>query len=555
MKQLILCAAILASTISIAQDEQGSFYGGFESNSQWLLDDDGLKELDADPGFVAPEDQLRSNNYFQLNYNYGKFSAGVQYETYLPSALLGYSPDYDNNNGIATYFLNFKNEQLDITGGYFYEQFGNGLILRTWEDRQLGINSALRGIRVKFDPLPYFGMTAIFGEQRNAFELSEGVISGLDANFDIGNAAKLGSLDLKMGVSYVNRYQDRGTNLAIPSNVGAYGARLDFSSGNVYGGIEVLSKEEDVIAKEGVLDSNRLYDGTAVQLNLGYSQKGLGINSTFRRLENFAFYSDRLAEGNQFNMQLINYTPSLTKQQDYMLTNIYVYNAQPRIYVDALEQRVGEIGGQTDIYYTFPKESFFGKYGTKLAVNFSYYGALETTFYEDQSYDVEFIGKGHNYFRDINFEIKNRWSSHFNSVLTFQNVLVDKGVVLGGPIDVQGDIEASVVVAEGTVKFEGGKSLRIVGQHLWTKQDRKEWAGGVVEYVFNSSFSLYVADAWNYGGQGEIHYYNVGGSYTKGRARLGMNYGRQRGGLICVGGVCRFVPENNGLSVNLSVNF
>lgn len=554
MKKLLLCAAIFASTLSYSQEE-GSFFGGFESNSQWLLDDDGLKELETDQGFVAPEDQFRSNNYFQLNYNYGKFTAGVQYETYLPSALLGYSPDFDNGNGIATYYLNFKNEQLDITGGYFYEQFGNGLILRSWEDRQLGINTALRGVRIKFDPYPYLGITGVYGQQRNAFEVSEGVINGMDVNFDLGMAAGFGELDLKLGASYVSRYQDRGTNEALPSNVGAYGARMDWSIGNFNGGIEGVIKEEDALANEGVLVSNRLYDGTALQVNLGYSQKGLGINSTFRRLENFSFYSDRLAEGNQFNQQLINFVPALTKQQDYLLTNIYVYNAQPRLIADQLEQRAGEVGTQTDVYYTFPKESFFGKYNTKIAANFSYWGGLETTFYEDASYDVEFIGKGDRYFRDINFEVKNKWSKTFSSVLTFQNVIADKGVVLGGPLGVQGDIKSNVVVAEGTIQLENGKSLRMAGQHLWTQQDRKDWAGGVVEYNFNTRFALYAADAWNYGGDGEIHYYNFGGSYTQGRARLGMNYGRQRGGLICVGGVCRFVPENNGFSMNLSVNF
>ena len=51
------------------------------------------------------------------------------------------------------------------------------------------------------------------------------------------------------------------------------------------------------------------------------------------------------------------------------------------------------------------------------------------------------------------------------------------------------------------------------------------------------------------------HYYSVGGSYSKGRTRLGVNYGRQRGGLICVGGVCRYVPENTGVTANLTVSF
>ena len=103
-------------------------------------------------------------------------------------------------------------------------------------------------------------------------------------------------------------------------------------------------------------------------------------------------------------------------------------------------------------------------------------------------------------------------------------------------------------------KFEGSKSVRFVVQHLWAEKDRKNWAAAVLEYNFNSRFALYVADNWNYGDT-DIHYYSVGGSYSKGRTRLGVNYGRQRGGLICIGGVCRFVPENTGVTANLTVSF
>lgn len=556
MKKLSFIAAILASTIFFAQEteEKGFFFGGFESNSQWLQPDDDL--LTFDPGASPlPEDRFRANNYLLLNYNYGKFTAGIQYESYLPSSLLGYSPDFNGANGVALYYLQYKDKSLDITGGYFYEQFGNGLLLRTWEDRQLGINTAMHGARVKFNPYSFLNLTALVGQLRDGFQLSEGVVSGLDASLDLGDLAQLESLSLRWGVSYVNRYQDKGTNFALPVNVSAYGSRIDFSAGNFYGGVEAGIKDEDVIANEGAVISNRLYDGTAIQVNLGYSQKGFGINNTFRRLENFAFYSDRLAEGNLFNQQLINYTPGLTKQQDYLLTNIYVYNPQPRIITDNIEQRVGEVGVQTDIFYSAPKESFLGKYNTKIAFNFSYWAGLDTTFNDDLSYEVSFIGDGNRYFRDVNFEIKNSWNSKVSSILTFQNVITDKGIFSGGPLGVQGDIEATIVVAESTLKFENSRSLRMAGQHLWTQQDRKNWMGIEAEYSFNPALTVYIADAFNYGGEGELHYYSLGGSYTKGNARLGLNYGRQRGGLICVGGVCRFVPANNGLSANLSINF
>ncbi|MBF4986164.1 hypothetical protein FNJ87_18205, partial [Nonlabens mediterrranea] len=74
------------------------------------------------------------------------------------------------------------------------------------------------------------------------------------------------------------------------------------------------------------------------------------------------------------------------------------------------------------------------------------------------------------------------------------------------------------------------------------------------EYAFSPYLSMYVTDLYNYD-ETDIHYYSVGGSYTKGRTRVAMNYGRQRGGLVCVGGVCRFVPENTGLTLNISTNF
>lgn len=548
MKKLILGAFLLVGAIGFSQ-ENGYFFGGLESNSQWLLDDE-------DFGYFAPKEQFRSNNYLHLNYSLGKFTAGVQYESYLPKALEGYSPTWDNQNGIGTYYLNFRNETLDITAGYFYEQFGSGLLLRTWEDRQLGINNALKGVRVKFSPTATFNMTGVYGQTRNGFDVSEGVIQGLDANLDLSALMNIDAVDLKFGASYVGRYQDNGANDTIPASVNAYGGRLDFVAGKFYGGVEANTKDPDVLINETIVTSPQLFDGTALLVNLGYAQKGLGINTTFRRLENFAFYSDRYAEGNQYNEQIINYVPAITKQHDYLLSNIYVYNSQPRLLFTTNEQRAGEVGTQVDVYYSFDKESALGKVGTKLSGNFSYWAGLDTEFNKtDQNYDVKFIGKGDRYFRDLNIEIKNRWSSKWSTVASFQDVIIDKSVSKGGILGQQGDIRAQIAVIEGTRRFTGAKALRMELQHLWTADDDKNWAAGVLEYNFNSSLGVYVADSWNYGGPNNDHFYNIGGSYSKGRARFGLNYGRQRGGLICVGGVCREVPESSGVTANLVVTF
>jgi hypothetical protein len=364
------------------------------------------------------------------------------------------------------------------------------------------------------------------------------------------------AVDLKLGASYVGRYQSNGSSDTIPANVNAYGGRLDFVVSNFYGGVEAITKDPDVLINEEVVTTPQLFDGTALQVNLGYAQKGLGINSTFRRLENFTFYADRYAEGNQFNEQVVNYIPAITKQHDYLLSNIYVYNAQPRLLFTENEKRAGEVGTQVDVYYSFDKESALGKVGTKLAGNFSYWAGLEATYNtDDLTYDAKFIGDGDRYFRDLNIEIKNRWSSKWNTVLSYQDVIIDKAVSQGGILGSEGDIRAQIAVIEGTRRFEKGKALRMELQHLWTADDDKNWAAGVLEYNFNPSITVYAADSWNYGGEKELHYYSVGGSYSKGRARFAMNYGRQRGGLICVGGVCREVPASTGVTANLVVTF
>ena len=61
----------------------------------------------------------------------------------------------------SSLFRNVKNQlhhhhyfdNLTVTAGNFYEQFGSGLILRSFEERTLGIDNALDGLRLKYAPI------------------------------------------------------------------------------------------------------------------------------------------------------------------------------------------------------------------------------------------------------------------------------------------------------------------------------------------------------------------------------------------------------------------
>lgn len=553
MKKIFALTFALGFVLSAKAQDSGYFYGDFESNSQWLQSDSKL-------GFEAPDAQFRANNYFKLNYSYGNFTAGVQYESYQPQALLDYAPVLNGEDGISNYYLKYQDETLNITAGYFYDQFGSGLILRSYEDRQLGINNAIRGIRVKFTPTSFLTLKGDYGKQRYGFGLSDGMIQGLDADLDLGQLIGLGDWFVNVGGSYVGRFQKEEQADTLPNTTNAFAGRLDISKGKFYGGIEYVQLDKKALYNDRQVENSRLFDGNALQMDIGYAQSGFAINGTFRRLDNFSFYSDRRAEGNQYNQELINYVPALSKKQDYLLANIYVYQAQPRLFFNRdnpFESRSGEVGTQWDVYYTAKKGTALGgKYGTKFTGNFSYWGGLDTEFnYTNDTYKTEFVGKGPRYYRDFNFEIKKRWSESWSSAFTYINQIIDESITNGGTPGGQGDIKAQVGVIENTYEFGGGRSVRLELQHLWTKQDRKNWAGAMLEFNYTTNLSAFVADSWNYEGENEIHYYSVGLGYTKGRARLTLNYGRQRGGLLCVGGVCRYVSSNTGLSMNLAVAF
>ncbi|WP_396212869.1 DUF6029 family protein [Flavobacterium sp.] len=546
---------LLSTSISIYAQENkfGKIFGGLESNSQWYLNDKGQQT-------VHPEDPLRSNNYLFLNYNLDKWSAGLQVESYEKNALLNYNPKYKGTN-VATYFVNYKDKTFDLTAGYFYEQFGSGLILRSWEDRALGINNALRGVRAIIRPTQYLTFTTLYGQQRTGFDVSEAKIHGFNTEVDFGALLKFEKSQLSGGLSFVGR--DEKTTIVNPDfddMTNAISYRLNFSHNSFY-----ISSELDTKSRDGVLsDANNnlssklVKTGNAFLLNMGYTKKGLGIDATFRRMQNMAFFSQRIPEnGLIYNDVLMNFTPGLTKQQHLNTANIYVYQAQSKVDFTSNEvMKAGEIGGQIDVFYDAKKGSMLGgKYGTKFSFNSARWYNLDGNYlFAPSNYDTKLFSGSDKYYVDYNLEITKRFSPKMISGFTYINQFYNANFLAG----YLAEVNTHILGLETTYSFTKSRSVRGVFDHMWADADRKNWASATLEYNANSKMSFYVSDLYNYGNDAKksrTHYYNVGGSYRRGSSRIALNYGRQRGGLVCVGGVCRIVPESTGVSLSLNTSF
>ncbi|MES2484897.1 MAG: DUF6029 family protein [Bacteroidota bacterium] len=570
MKKLFIWLLPLGFAPAFAQDtdslqekkDYGRVYGGFESNSAWYINDKGTGVNQADTPINGKP--IRSNNYLLVNYQLGGFTAGVQVEAYEPNALLNYNPGFKGTN-VGTWYASYKTEKFEFTAGYLYEQFGSGMLLRAWEDRALGINTALRGGRIIFRPSDNVRLTALYGCQRSGFNVSDGDIYGFDSDFNLSTLFKFQESDLTFGASYVGRYQKLPEAIdTFDALTNAVSGRLNFIHGAFYASGEYSYKTEDgVLNTQNKLTNSFVKPGNAILLNAGYSKECLGIDATVRRTENFKFLSEReptyvdaTSSSLNFNDKVLNFTPALTKQHHSNLANIYVYQAQTKVdYLGNLIMKAGETGGQIDVYYDFAKATAIGgKYGTKLAFNASSWYNLPGDYrLNPADYKTNVFGVGEKYFSDYNVEIRKQLSETWHTAFYYIRQYYNKEWQEGGD-----KVNTNIITGEATYNFAENKSIRFEGEHMWADADKKNWVGGTIELNLNDKYSLYVWDIYNYGNDDktkQIHYYNVGGAYRIGATRVAANFGRQRGGLVCVGGVCRFVPESTGLTLSISTAF
>lgn len=512
------CGKLIAVQAQLEQLSKGHLSGSFESYTQ-------LYRKDTAIGAVPPPDKIGSNNFFKLDYTYNQFSAGIQYEAYLP-AIQGF-PFVSSTSGrseskLVNRYFRYSGRQLMVQVGDFYEQFGSGLVFRSWENRQIGVNNALEGASIQVTPVGYVKLKLVYGRPRKYFDYANSVVRGVDADVDLNSLLKKTETAIRVsaGGSYVSRYQEyTGTAEDFPATVNAWAARLNVGTDRFSLNAEYVGKSSDPHVVNFFDESK----GKALLVNASFSGSRFGANLSYRTLSNMDFRGEREAEG---TLLPVNYIPSLTKQHDYLTTNIYVYNPQV----------AGETGGQADVFVNLGS--------SKLSLNYAQYAALKAA--------GKLFGQGNpSYFRDGSLEWKKKWNARFQSIAAYHYVYYNKSVVEGGNYE---NVKSHIGLVNLLYKYTSRNAVRVELQHLYTAEDKGNWAAAVTEFSFAPVWSLYLSDLYNYG-ETNVHYYNLGGSVMKDAARFSLAYGRQRAGLFCVGGVCRFVPAASGFTATLTVTF
>ena len=517
--------------------------GNFQFDAQYYLED----SLIGAP--VVPE-KILSNGFGNLNFNYGNFNAGLRYESYL-NPLLGFDPRY-KGSGITYRFASYTVNDLEVTIGNFYDQFGSGMIFRSYEERTLGIDNAMDGIRLKYKPTSGVILKGFIGEQRSYFEKGPGIVRGFDGEISLSEAIKSlaeAKTRVTIGAGVISKYQkDENPIYVYPENVLSYSPRISIYRGRYNFNAEYGYKYNDPSLVNSTFEYPQgIYKpGQALYLDGTYTKRGVGITLASKFIDNMDFRSDRNATGNNLTL---GYLPALTKQQTYRLATLYPYATQTN----------GEVGFQGDVFYKFKKGSALGgKRGTGISLNYSNAFSIDKTPVDNEDgYTAKFYGIGdEKYFEEVNVEVTKKMSKKLKMIFTYIYTVYNKDVVQG--LSGFGTIYSHIGVAEGQYKIDNNNSIRFEFQHLYTEQDMQSWAMALVEYTISPHWFFAVFDEYNYGNdevKKRIHYPNVSTGYTKGANRIALSYGKQREGLLCVGGVCRNVPASNGFSISVTSSF
>ena len=548
----LLCASA-ASAIDIGGADGVKLHGSVQADVLFPQED---KAINAE----KDNHDILFNTYADLNMTSRYVDAGVRFE-FMKWPLPGFEPDF-KGWGVPHIYAKGRYKGFELTAGDFYEQFGSGFILRTYEERSLGIDNSIRGGRLKVTALPGIRITALGGVQRCYWDWKKSSqVYGGDVEFSLDHLIKplrTRNLVWQLAASYVLKHEADeekvidGTDyrLNFPKNVNAFDVRTQFQKGNFNLLGEFAWKGQDPS-----FDNDYTYrKGTAVMLSGSYSKSGMSVFLQAKRSENMAFRSQRMSSS--ATSTFLNNMPAFAYLHTYALPALYPY---------ATQAAPGEWAFQGTFAYNFKRRTAIGgKYGTKVKVNFSYIRGLQHNaphyilgpgvIEGSDGGGTAFWKMGKEYYRDVNVQIDKKWSRSVSQTFMYMNQMYNKTVVEDG-IDSNDDIVLSnILVLDTKWKIDKRFTLRNELQWLITGDDEKSWLYGLLELSVAPYLMITVSDMYNYGST-KNHYYNFGVAGNYRSNRLAVSYGRTREGFNCSGGVCRHVPATRGFSVSYTYTF
>lgn len=550
LRWLLMPALLLFSYFNAYSQDQGQLSGDLMLNTS-IYRYDSLIGTNTSQYF---HELSSAESWLFLNYRYKGYTISTRFDLFNNSPLLNPQEVY-TGQGIGFYQISKDFGKLSVTGGYFYDQFGSGMIFRAYEDRNLGLDYAINGVRLNYHPNDSFFIKGFTGLQKYRFTLRNQVMKGVNSEKIWG----FGPLRMVTGAGLINRTLDQATMVLLANQINTmpledrFIPKYNVFAGSIYntftlGDLSLYAeyarktKEATFITGDDGAQQLKNLDGSALYGNLSYSVSGLGINVQYKKIDNFIIRSspfDNLLVG------VVNFLPAISKQLSYRLPARYS--------ISAIGQ--GETGISGDVTYSASKHSTF---------------SLNTSYITQPN--------GALLYREYYADWNKKFTKQFRTILGMQSVFYNQAEYQGHPN--APNVTALTPFAEFSYRFSKPiipkkqkntedpsilwPSVRTELQYMMTQQDKGSFAWVLVELNFAPKYSFSFSDMINtkpldYGAEvpnaKPVNYYSGSFAYTYKQTHFSLGYVQQVEGVVCTGGVCRVEPAFSGFRFTLTTNF
>jgi hypothetical protein len=549
MKRDILFGLIIIGlNFSAFGQDKGVFSGNFQSNFSVFIQDSLIGATEA----ASPQygRQISSSEaWLYLNYDIKSFHFAARYDLFNNSNLLNPSESF-TGQGLGFWQIKKNIGDLELTAGSFYDQFGSGAVFRAFENRLIGIDYAVEGVKAKYNIGDNFYVKAFTGKQKgaqsNRFETAPQIIKGINSekgiNFSNGNV-------LNIGVSAVNRTLDENTMSSLVTEINAkpleerFFPKYNVYALNGYFNASIkdfgFNGEYNYKTSEAIRDNmGNLYnsDGSLILGGVSYSKRkigsnkkqAIGVNFQYRRIENFPL---KVSPYSNLLNGIISYQPSMTRQASYRMLARYQAPAQP----------IGEQAYQAELIYSLNKN-------TNVSLNYS---------------DIRDLG-GLQLFNEQFFQVEHKFNRKWKGKIGLQMVEYNQSVYEGKDPKKIDNVKTFTPFGEVTYKINRKNSIRLESQMLNTEQDLGSFYHGIIEWNNSPKYTIAISNMINTNpvrvvnptlANQVLYYPGFFVKYNVKTTSFTAAYVKQVEGINCTGGICRLEPAFSGLRFTLSTQF
>lgn len=500
------------------------------------------------------EQPLGGESWLNLNLNYGKWRSGFRFDIFQNSNLLNPTGSY-SDVGLGIWFVERDFQKLNVRLGAIYDQIGSGNIFRSYEERPLLIDNALRGIRLNYAINDNWTITGFGGRQKYLFSSYTGLIAGskLEGFFTAGKENKLlfspgiGFISKNLSDQNIEKLVSILTNYIGDERINTFSSNSNALS--VYNGLnykkfswyvecayklpEVFYDLNESTTKiTGAKSTGRFVQnaGSVIYSTLSYAQKGLGITLETKRTENFDFRIDPTLN---LNNGLIGFLPPMNHITTYRLTSRY----------NPATQYTSELAYQLDVNWKINK---------KYSLNIN--GSNISTLGNQLLYRELYL--------DLLYKPNRKFISHWG----IQRQWYNQAIYEGKPKTITPLLTTITPYTDILYKINKKNSIKIEAQYMATQQDYGSWANILLEYATAPHWRFEASGMYNIipnsgnpnipeGAGGQILYPSLGIIYQQKQSRYSFRYVKQVEGVVCTGGVCRLEPAFSGFRFEVNTRF